>query len=123
MVKVSLPKRIYHFGLGKDLYTLNELVAKYIVLVFLRTQGFEIIYPPLENSRYLWTALATTHIIAEKNGRRFVAQVRYGKKFKLMEWEKKNLLRFKRTGCKPVIAQVFGDLNKDEWQVRWFDIE
>ncbi|MDI6806810.1 MAG: hypothetical protein QMD14_03280 [Candidatus Aenigmarchaeota archaeon] len=113
--------RKYIFEIGKDVDVLRELIAKYITLVFLRTQGFEIIYPTLKNAKYLWTALAATHIIAEKNGKRFAIAVKYGKA-KLNQDEKSTILSFKKANCIPTFLQVNGDINKDRWQIGWKEL-
>jgi hypothetical protein len=110
---------IYTFGIGQDVRVLRELIAKYIALVFLRTQGFTIIYPILENSRYLWTALATTHIVAEKGRQRFAIGVKYGKEAKLDETERVTVLQLRKAGCTPIFLRVFGDVNGDKWQLHW----
>lgn len=110
---------IYSFKFGKDLETLKEVVGKYIALVFLRTQGFDIIHPPLKPAKHFLDFLTAPEAVVEKGGRRYVLRIEYGKGAELDAEEREMLLRLRKTGCEPVFVRVWGSIERDEWQVEW----
>jgi len=114
---------IYTFRFGKDLATIKDATGKYIGLVFLRTQGFQIIYPFLRPGAQFWDFVNATHVIAEKNKRRYAIRIEYGKEAKIDRKERARLLELRKTGCEPIFLRVWGSIEKDEWQVEWLPVK
>jgi predicted RecB family endonuclease len=114
---------IYSFSIGKDLPTLKEVICRYVGLVFLRTQGFEIIYPALRPGTQLWDFVGATHVVAEKKGKKYAIRIEYGRDAVLDRGERARLLELKKTGCEPIFMRVWGGTQDDKWGVEWLPVK
>jgi len=110
--------RRYMFSLGGEASNLKGMVGEFVAEKFLQRQGFKIVPINVVEFSGTW---GSRDIQAEKNGKRYNIEVKYGRS-KLTRIDREELLKSKKHGLIPVVLRVSGDLNKDLWKIRWIEL-